>query len=242
MIRRTHSRLSLLDALLGLTLEPTATIGELLGERTPRHVFKLTALLLLTIFAPIIWYSEKLGILSTFHAEQAIIAILLLICISLIFFTVVESWFFLLLAIDCSPLTVYACLAYGFVPASCVIGALYFLDWHTNRSFALVDILLLGGISSPPPFLHLMPWIVAGTGLWVANLFFLAVAHVGRTSSLTALGITFISAVVFAVSFAVGLFVAELLYPGIMNSVVLLLTSPESLTNGPSSNLRALMP
>jgi len=224
---RRVERLTFLEAFFGLILEPRTTIAILFEDESPRHGLSFIIVLLITIFGPVLTQTSKYG--DPFETIPAVYALALLMLITIIVFLLLESWFFMLMGIDCNSWSLFSAIGYCCAPLVVVVIFIYGFNYISSGYLSLLRVLVTGQWGYATKFVKVLPLALCIAQVSIVVLFYYSIKRVGELHTLSALCLTLFSLVPFYIAFTLGLLVAQLVHPGILQVVGQAMNVPESL-------------
>lgn len=216
-----------LEALAGLITAPGATTEQLLAEKNPPHSVALLATLIGTIFGPIILHMYNYR--YVIYRPEALFSLLFIFSFTLLIFILIESLFLMIIGISIRIEHVMACIMYSLAPLILFFWLVYIFNYLNNGMLSLVSFILYNNIPLSDRFIKIFPLAVTIVQINTILVFFYGIRFLGEMHTITALSVTMLSLIPLYLSFIISLFIADMASPGILNTFLQLLVSPEHL-------------
>ncbi len=240
-LKDDRRQMGFFEALLGFVMAPGFTAETLLSEVRPPHGFAFLALLIISIFTPIL---SK--VVKTPNPEQfipALLSLFALVFVTLILFIILECWILLILRIEMPVSIMLTCIGYTFAPVVFAILLTYGLNYFGSGELSLANVMLDIGNPPPPGFLKMLPYIIGIAALIAMWVFYNSIRFVGELGGFTTSIITLVALLPFFASFATGLFIADRVRPGTVELVINVLFDPRGFTErGDGERLKTILP
>lgn len=204
-------KLSLLDTLISIPIDPAGMMRHLLKERRyPPYLVLAPLSTFFVIVAPTLWYQHYIGGQSS--SPELNYAITVTVVLTLIWFSLLTSVLFKLLLLDVPPGKIWAaslyCLA-SLIPFMC---AYYLGNFLASGHLSILGYLATGRADSSDWFLELFPTCATFALAFSFFLFINAVRALTNTRFISAFSISVLALPVLVGSFVVSLTIADIIF------------------------------
>jgi hypothetical protein len=201
-----------IEATTGLIFEPRATTSILLDRDNPPYSLAMIFAMLLTIFVPILAQRLKYG--TQFEHAQPALAFLVVILTSFCVFLIIEEIFLLLIGIKIPMKYLVAIVSYCLAPLMFAIWIIYFFDYAYNESLTIVTYLMNGSVELKKGFIKAIPYALGIVQVLVYLVFFHSLRAISGMFAFTAAIVGVLSLIPLYLSFALGIFIGNIVQPG----------------------------
>lgn len=207
-----RERVSFLEAILGLVMQPKSVTAALLRARPYPHVLGLFSALILTFLVPFAVQLYRYQFI-----EQRLLVfeqLSLVVILTLILFLLNQSILLRLLSIPLELDAVVTITAYSLTPPMVFLWLLYGYDFFENQHLDLVSYIVSGYGKLDPAVLSVIPICVALSILCFALTLFHSLRFAADTYRLSAIVIAATSVVPLYFSALVSVLLVDLALPG----------------------------
>jgi len=222
------SEINFMESLFGLILQPGETCEKLLRQDNPPFAYTYLLCFILSIFVPIFAQLFKYGV--TVYNPEALLSVFLVIFFTFLFFVLMEALFLRLCGVDCDFKYIFASVCYCIGPLLFALWLIYFFNYLSTGRLSIVHLIMTGNIEIPDRFINVIPIALLISQLTVLVILFYCIRFLGEMYSETALLVTLLSLIPFALALGVGLYLGDLAKPGTQQLFWKVLFNPAALT------------
>jgi len=206
-----RKKLSLLDTLVSLPVDPSGMMRHLLQERrVPPYLILAPVSTLMVLVAPTLWYQHRFQThlaLPQVFAATALTTVMTLLCFS--FFM---SVLFKLLLLDVSMFKIIAAVLYSMAGLIPFMLAYYLGNYLASGSLTILRFLSTGRIDSEDWFVGLFPTCAKVALSFSFFLFIQAIRSITNSKMLSAVSMAALGIPVLIGSFAVSLTISDAIF------------------------------
>ncbi len=228
MQTKIQEELTFSEALVGLMLEPGNTTETLLNKENPPYSASFLALLMLSIFIPIVAQLVKYDM--TIYNPEAIVSLVMVVVFTLLIFVFLELLFLRMFGIEASLRKVFAAASYCCAPILLALWLIYAFNYLSTGRLSILQFLLTGYVDSGDSFMRILPLAVLIAHINVLLVFCYGIRALGNLYTVNAMVFTLFSVLPFYAALFVGVSLGDRINPGTIDIFMKVISSPASLT------------
>jgi len=204
-------KLSLLDTLISIPIDPAGTMRHLLRERRyPPYLVLAPLCTFFVLVAPTLWHQHHRGLYSAL--PEINYAIAMTVVLTLIWFSLLMSVLLKLLLLNVSPGKMWAASLYCLASLIPFMGAFYLGNFLTSGHLSVLEYLATGESNHSDWFLKLFPICAKAALLFSFFIFVNAVRALTNTKFISAFSMAVLGIPVLIGSFVVSLTMSDVLF------------------------------
>jgi hypothetical protein len=205
-------KLSLLDTLISLPIDPAGMMRHLLRERRyPPYLVLAPLSTFFVLVAPTLWYQHYMGLQST--VPEINYSIAMTVVLTLIWFSLLMSVLFKLLLLNVTPGKVWAASLYCLASLIPFMGAFYLGNFFASGHLSILGYLATGQAKGSDWFLEFFPTCAKVALSFSFYLFVNAVRALTDAKFVSAFSMAVLAIPVLVGSFVVSLTISDVLFP-----------------------------
>lgn len=205
-------KLSLLDTLISLPIDPAGMMRHLLRERRyPPYLVLAPLSTFLVLVAPTLWYQHYMGLQST--VPEINYSIAMTVVLTLIWFSLLMSVLFKILLLSVTPGKVWAASLYCLASLIPFMAAFYLGNFFASGHLSILSYLATGQAKGSDWFLEFFPTCAKFALLFSFYLFVNAVRALTDAKFVSAFSMAVLAIPVLIGSFVVSLTISDVLFP-----------------------------
>lgn len=207
-----YGKLGLLDVLLALPSDPAGMMRHLLRERkTPPFIGWLPLLLVLILASPPLYYQHSLGM--NLMERTVVASIAFTTIVTFLAFNLFTTVLFKVLAINVTPIKIFANTLYALTPLIPFMLGFYLADYIVSGELALLRYMASGIISYDDWLTPLFPTAMKLTLCICLAVFAYGIKALGTTTTLSAFALMLLCLPILVGAFLVAVTLANSLFP-----------------------------
>ena len=204
-------KLSLLDTLISIPIDPAGTMRHLLRERRyPPYLILAPLATFSVLVAPTLWYQHYMGLHSAL--PEIHYAIAMTVVLTLIWFSLLMSVLLKLLLLNVAPGKMWAACLYCLASLIPFMGAFYLGNFLASGRLSVLEYLATGQANRSDWFLELFPTCARAALFFSFFLFVNAVRALTNTKLVSAFSMALLGVPVLIGSFVVSLTISDVLF------------------------------